>query len=72
MYLIPWKKFFLVAFVLGEKAVAAAEKSALPKAVLDMIRSARKYAEGRGIRIEVKRPQDVEHIKKLCEIKMAN
>ena len=72
LYLTPWKSFFFVAFVLGEKAVAAAEKSTLPEAILDMIRGARKYAEGRGIRIEVKRPQDIEHIKRLCEIKMAN
>ncbi len=72
LYLIPCKEFFLVAFVLGEKAVVAAQQSTLPKSILDMIKSARKYAEGRGIRVEVKRPQDIENIRILTEIKMAN
>ena len=72
LYLIPCKEFFLTAFVLGEKAVAAAQKSRLPKSILDMIKSARKYGEGRGIRIEVKQPKDIENVKRLTEIKMGN
>ena len=72
LYLIPSKEFFLTAFVLGEKAVAATKRSTLPKSILDMINSARKYAEGRGIRIEVKRTEDIENIKRLTEIKMGN
>jgi len=62
----------MVAFTLGEKTVTAAQKSTLPKFILDIIKSARKYVEGRGIRIEVKQPHDIENIKKLTEIKMAN
>jgi hypothetical protein len=72
LYLIPCKGYFMVAFTLGEKAVTAAQKSTLPKFILDIIKSARKYVEGRGIRIEVKQPHDIENIKKLTEIKMAN
>ncbi len=33
---------------------------------------ARKYAEGRGIRIEVKNDLNIPDIKKLVEIKLAN
>jgi hypothetical protein len=72
LYLIPCKEYFMVAFVFGEKAVAAIQKSTLPKSILDTINSAKKYAEGRGLRIEVKRPQDIANIKTLTEIKMAN
>ena len=34
--------------------------------------NARKYAEGRGIRIEVKNNLNIPDIKKLIEIKLAN
>ena len=72
LYLTPHQDFFTAGFALGEKAVAAAEGSTLPKPILDTIRSAPKYAEGRGVRIEVKRPADVEAIKTLIGIKMAH
>ena len=72
LYLVPCKGYFMAAFVFGDKAVAAAENSTLPESILDMIRSARKYAEGRGFRFEVRGQEDVENTKKLIEIKMAN
>jgi hypothetical protein len=34
--------------------------------------NARKYAEGRGIRIEVRNPADAENVKKLFDIKINN
>ena len=72
LYLTPCQGYFRVAFVFGDKAVAAAEKSTLPKSILEELRSARKYVEGRGIRIEVKRKRDIGNIKKLIEIKIAH
>ena len=72
LYLVPSEGYFMAAFVFGDKAVAAAENSTLPESILDMIRSARKYAEGRGFRFEVRGQEDVENTKKLIEIKMAN
>ena len=72
LYFIPSEGYFMAAFVFGDKAVAAAENSTLPESILDMIRSARKYAEGRGFRFEVRGQEDVENTKKLIEIKMAN
>jgi signal transduction histidine kinase len=64
--------FFRLAFVFGDKAVSAVEKSDLPEALKNELRNARKYAEGRGIRIEVKSQNDVEHVKKLIDIKISN
>ena len=72
LYMIPGQKHFLAALVLGDKAVKAAHESDLPKFILDLIDSARKYAEGRGIRLEVRNAKDLRAIEKLAAIKMAN
>lgn len=72
LYMTPCKGLFLVGLALGEKAVAAAHGSSLPESILAIIDGARKYAEGRGVRIEVKNKKDVEIAKKLAAIKMAN
>ncbi len=69
-FFIPLKGSFQVSFVFGDKAVAAVEKSGLPKGLITELKNARKYAEGRGLRIDVKNSADVEHIQKLVEIKV--
>ena len=68
--MIPNSKHFLVAFVLGEKAVERALAGDLPDSIKKLIRSAQKYVEGRGIRFEVRTKKDVEIVKQLAEIKM--
>jgi len=70
-FLIPCQGYFRIAFVFGDKAVAAIEKSDLPAAIIEEIRTARKYAEGRGLRLEVKKRGDVENVKMLLAIKVA-
>jgi len=72
LYMTPGKKHFYVGFVLGEKAVKAAHDLDLPDAILDAIDQAPKYAEGRGIRIEVRTKKDLDKVKKLAAVKMAN
>ena len=72
LYMTPCRGHFLVGFVLGEKAVKAARGSKLPEAVLTVIDAAKKYAEGRGVRIEVKNKKDVAITRKLAAIKMEN
>ncbi len=72
LYLIPQKEPLLAAIVLGERAVAAAEESTHPAHILEAIRSARRYAEGRGIRFEVRRPDDIHVIQELTRIKMTH
>jgi len=71
-FCIPLKGSFRIAFVFGEKAVAAVENSDLPEAIKLELKNARKYAEGRGLRIDVKSAKDVENIRKLVEIKVKN
>ena len=71
-FFIPLKGLFQISFVFGEKAVAAVEKSDLPQELITELKNARKYAEGRGLRIDVKSSADIEHIKKLVEIKVNN
>lgn len=72
MYLTPCKGHFLVGFALGEKAVRAAHSSDLSKSMLAIIDSAKKYAEGRAVRIEVRTKRDRDDILKLASIKMEN
>ena len=71
-FFIPLEGTFRVSFVFGDKAVTAVEESELPKKLITNLKSARKYAEGRGLNIDVKRPVDVVHICKLVEIKINN
>ncbi|MHC4113281.1 MAG: DUF3788 family protein [Planctomycetota bacterium] len=71
-FFIPLEGSFRISFVFGEKAVAVVEKSDLPKGLITNLKNARKYAEGRGLNIDVKRLADVEHISKLVEIKVNN
>ena len=71
IYLIPQKDYFLAAFVFGEKAMALVRQAGIPEPLLEELESARKYAEGRGIRFPVRTLDDVETVKKLAACKMA-
>jgi hypothetical protein len=71
-FLVPLKGYFRVAFVFGDKAVGAVEKSDLPKDLIETLRNARKYAEGRGIRVEVRSLKDAESVMRLIDIKIRN
>ena len=72
VYLIPQAGQFLASIVLGDKAVEAANKSLLPPAILAELNQARKYAEGRGIRLEVKTTEDLNTVELLAAIKVEN
>jgi len=69
-FLIPLQGYFRVIFVFGDKAVSAVEQSDLPGEIVETLKNARKYAEGRGLSIDVKGPEDLEHVKKLVGIKV--
>lgn len=72
LYLLPREGHFLCAFVFGGKATEAARQAKLPRAVMREIEDAPVYAEGRGFRLEVRTAKDVETMKALAAIKMAN
>ena len=72
LYMGPCAECFRVSLVLGDRAVAAARASNLPKAVLKEIAGARRYAEGTGIRLLVKTAEDLAPIRTLVEIKLQN
>jgi Protein of unknown function (DUF3788) len=69
LYLIPAASGFDVSAVLGERAVALAMASDLPAAVKTMLSGARRYAEGRGIRLKMTSLDQVPVIRKLAVIK---
>ena len=69
-FFFPSGSYFTIAFVFGDKAVSAVGESDLPIRLKKSLISARKYAEGRGIRIDVKATEDVENICKLIDIKI--
>lgn len=71
VYLTPSVAFFYAGFALGEKAVAAARESGLPPSVLTIIDAAPKYAEGRGVRLEIHTAEDVSHALAVAAAKMS-
>ena len=58
--------------VFGDKAVSVVDRSDLPDVIKSTLRNARKYAEGRGIPIDVRLAEDVENVKRLVDIKIEN
>ena len=71
LYLLPGEGGFRCAFVFGGKATEAARQAKLPKTVLKAIEEAPVYVEGRGFRLEVRTAKDIETMKMLAAIKMA-
>lgn len=70
LYLFPSNSFFIVLFVFGEKAIHKAYESSLPNFIIEKIKSAVPYLEGRSFQIEVRDEKDIEYVKKLIEIKI--
>ena len=71
-FFTPCQGYFRIAFVFGDRAVAEILTSDLSKAMIEEVKNAKKYAEGRGLRVEVKTHRDVESVKKLIAIKVMN
>ena len=71
VYLTPREQHFTVGIVLGKKAVIAARRAGLTKAAAGIIDSAPVYAEGHGIRFQVKSSADMESLRELLAIKIA-
>jgi hypothetical protein len=52
--------------------VAAIEESDVPRNIIEELRQARKYVEGRGVSVFVHTTEDVDTVKKLVAITLAN
>ena len=72
IYLLPREGYFKTAFVFGEKATHAVMQSHVSEEIKTELSSARAYAEGRGIRIDVKDEEIVDEIKLLIAIKITH
>lgn len=72
LYLAPGQGKFRTSFALGDKAVKAALRSNLSPQTIEIIRSAKRYAEGTAVRIEVNTAEDLQDIKTLIAIKIEN
>jgi hypothetical protein len=70
VYLAPCPGAFRVAFVLGDKALAAVRESKLPARVMKMLKEAKKYPEGTAVRLEGADAEDLETIRKLAKAKI--
>jgi len=71
IYFLPRDKYFKVAFVFGQKATDAVMQSLVSKSIKNELSSARVYAEGRGIRIDVNESLDIGNIEELINLKLA-
>jgi len=71
-YFVPAEGSFDISFILGDKAVAEAERSQLPKTVIEELLSARHYAEGRFVTVNVTNNKDIETAALLIKIKNSN
>jgi Protein of unknown function (DUF3788) len=72
VYLSPSQSGFMASFALSDKAMQAARACRFPKYVLKIIAGAKKYAEGRALRIAVGGSEDIAVVKKLAKIELEN
>ena len=72
MYFLPRDGYFQVAFVFGTRGTDAVLSGNIPGDIKQMLREARAYAEGRGIRFDVKDSDILPTIKDLITLKMDN
>ena len=69
-FLVPHAGSFSLGFIFGDRAVDAIQQSELPESVKTALREARKYAEGRGHVLEVRKKADVAVAVQLVNMKV--
>ena len=72
IYFLPRENYFKVAFVFGQKAYDKIMESDIDTSIKEELQNAKKYAEGRGIRIDIKNADMLSDIKQLIQIKLDN
>jgi hypothetical protein len=69
IYLLPRQDYFKVAFVFGNKALELIYQSNIQEFIKDGLHNAKKYAEGKGIKIDVDDSSVLKDIFILIDIK---
>lgn len=69
-YLLPRDSYFKVALVFGQKATDTILAGAIAETIKAELAAAKAYAEGRGIRIDVRDPAILTDIRELIRIKL--
>jgi hypothetical protein len=69
LYLLPRKGYFKVAFVFGQKAFLKIMQSPVSGKIRTELQAARPYAEGRGIRLDI-REVEISDVFELIRIKL--
>lgn len=71
IYMMPCSNFFKASFVLGEKATKEILNSNVSPEIKKIISSTKVYAEGRGVRIDVKDKNTFKDIIKIADFKIS-
>lgn len=69
-FITPEKEKFYITFVFGDKAVEVINQSQISESIKNDLNNARKYAEGRGVRLEIMDQSQLEDLKALADIKI--
>lgn len=72
IYLLPRDHYYKIAFVFGQKATDKVLECNVSQAIKDELSSAKVYAEGRGVRIDVKDDSDIKDFLTLISIKISS
>lgn len=72
VYLLPREGFFKVGLVFGDKALEKIYKSTVSATIINELKAAKKYAEGKGIRITVKDKATCNDIEQLILFKIGS
>lgn len=70
IYFLPKDHFFKVAFVFGDKAINDIMKTGISDRIKEELNQAKKYAEGRGIRIDIKDDSIFPDLEQLIDMKL--
>jgi len=70
IYFLPRDGYFKVAFVFGQKAYDEIMQSNISEAIKTDLSQAKKYAEGRGVKIDIRDNRLIPDIEKLIDIKL--
>jgi hypothetical protein len=70
LYLLPRDKYFKISMVFGKKAIAEIMLTDISVEIKELLVAAKVYAEGCGIRIDVRDDKNLTDIRKLIDIKL--